>query len=71
MLREELDLFDDQFRMILDAPEEYHQLTEDKVKQEADKVWFDKLDENVCTFKHKMLNWLKQGEESIERESKQ
>ena len=67
---EELCLFDYQFRMILEVPEEYHQLIEDKVKQEEDEVWFDKLDENVCTFKHKVYNWLKQGEESLERESK-
>ena len=69
-LREELRLFDDQFRMILEFHEEYHQLIEDKVKQEEDEVWFDKLDENVCTVKHKVHNWLKQGEESLERESK-
>ena len=71
MVREEFRLFDDQFRMILEVHEEYHQLIEDKVKQEEDEVWFDKLDENVCTFKHKLHNWLKQGEESLERESKQ
>ena len=64
-------MFDYQFRMIIEAPEEYHQLIEDQVKQEEDEVWFDKLDENVCTFKHKVHNWLKQGEESLKRESKQ
>ena len=60
-VREELCLFDDQFRMILEAHEEYYQLIEDKVKQEEDEFWFDKLDENVCIFKHKSL---------VERESK-
>ena len=60
-VREELRLFDDQFMMILEVHEEYHQLIEDKVKQEEDEVWCDKLDENVCTFKHKVHNWLKQG----------
>ena len=70
-VREELRLFDDQFRMILEVHKKYHQLIEDKVKQEEDQVWFDKLDENVCTFKHKVYNWLKQGEESlVERETK-
>ena len=67
-VREELRLFDDQFRMTL---EEYHRLIEDKVKQKEDEVYFDKLDENMCTFKHKVHNWLKQGKESLERESKQ
>ena len=70
-MREEVCLFDDQFRMILVVHEEYHQLIEDKVKQEEDKVWFDKLDKNLCTFKHKVHNWLKQVQESLERESKQ
>ena len=70
-MREELCLFDDQFRMILEAHEENHQLTEDKVKQEKDEVWFDKLDEYVCTFKHQVHNWLKYlKEDSLERESK-
>ena len=70
-VREELRLFDDQFMMILKVHEEYPQLIEDKVKQEGDEVWCDQLDENVCTFKHKVHNWLKQGEKSlVERESK-
>ena len=65
---EELRLFDDQFRMILEVYEEYNQLIEDKVKQEEDKVRFDKLDENVCIFKDKAHK--KQGEELLfERES--
>ena len=49
-VREELCLFDDQFRMILQVREEYHQLIEYKVKQEKDEGWFDKLGENVYTF---------------------
>ena len=48
-----------------------NELIEHKVKQEEDEVWFDKLDKNMCTFKLKVYNWLKQGEESLERESKQ
>ena len=40
-VREELCLFDDQFRLILKVHEKYHQFIEDKVKQEEDKVWFD------------------------------
>ena len=71
MVREDLCLFDDQFRMILEFHEEYHQLIEHKVKDEEDEVWFDKPDENMYTFKHKVHNWLKQGEKSLERESKQ
>ena len=57
--------------MILEVHKEYHQLIKDNIKQEKDEVWFDKLDENVHTFKHKAHNWLKQGKESIEREFKQ
>ena len=69
-VREELNLFDDQFSMILEVHKEYHQLTEDKVKQEENEFQFDKKDKNF-TFKHKVHNLLKQGEQSIERESKQ
>ena len=69
MVREELYLFDDQFRMILEVHEEYHQLIEDKIKQEEDEVWFGKLDKNLCTFKHKVHSG-SQGEGSFERESK-
>ena len=54
---------------MLEVHEEYHQLIEDKDKQEEDEVWFDKLDKNVCIFKHKVHKWLKQGEESLKRES--
>ena len=43
----------------------------DKVKQEEDAVWFDKLHENMCIFKHLVQNRLKQEEESLKRESKQ
>ena len=69
-VREELHLSDDQFRMILEVHKEYHQLIEDKVKQVEDKVWFDKLDQNMCTFKQKVHNWFKKVEESLERKSK-
>ena len=69
-VREELHLSDDQFRMILEVHKEYHQLIEDKVKQVEDKVWFDKLDQNVCTFKQMVHNWFKKVEESLERKSK-
>ena len=71
MVREELCLFEEQFRMILEVHEKYHQLIKDKVKQKDDEVWFDKLDENMCTFKHKVHHWLKQRKELPERESKQ
>ena len=64
-MREEPHLFDDQFRMILKVPEGYHPLIEDKVKQEEDEVWFDKLGEHVCTFKYKLHNWLKQGKSHL------
>ena len=68
-VREELRLFNDQFRMILEVYKEYHQLIEDKVKQEKDEVRFDKLDENVCTFKDKPHK-KQEGEPLFERESK-
>ena len=60
-VREGLRLFDDQFKMTSEVQEEYYQLIEDKVKQEEDEIWLDKLDENVCNLKHKVRNWLSKG----------
>ena len=69
-----ISLNDDQFRqtMVGDNAAEYgDRVHQHKVKQKEDEVWFDKLDENMCTFKHKVHNWLKQGEESlVERQTK-
>ena len=45
-VREALRFFGEQFRIILEVHEQYHQLIEDKVKQEEDEVWFGKLHEN-------------------------
>ena len=57
--------------MIFEVHERYHQLIEDKVKQEEVETWDNKLDKNMCTFKNKVRQWLKQREKSLERESKQ
>ena len=40
-------------------------MIEDKVKQKEDEFWFDKLDKNMCTFKHKVHNCLKQGKSHL------
>ena len=58
MVREELCLFDEPVRMILEVHKEHHQLIKDKVIQKKDLIWFDTLDQRG-------------EEESLEREFKQ
>ena len=41
--------------------QEYHSLLEDDEKL-ADEDWSEEVDEHVCTFKHKVCNWLKEAE---------
>ena len=53
--------FDYIFKQLLLVNQEYHSLLEDDEKL-ADEEWFEKVDERVFTFKHKVYNWLKEGE---------
>lgn len=49
--RKEIHQLDIRFRMILEVHDEYHQLLEDRGKQGENDVWFDRLNEQVRTFK--------------------
>ena len=46
-VREELCLLDGQVKIILEVHDKYRQFIENKVKQEDNEVWFDKLDGNM------------------------
>ena len=60
-VEEELDHFNDLFKMLLKIHEEYSQvLVDDKRAGEED--WFDDLDKKVCAFKRKILNSLRSTE---------
>ena len=49
------------FKQLLLVHQEYHSLLEDDEKL-ADEEWFEEVDERLFTFKHKVYNWLKEGE---------
>ena len=67
-VQEELQLFDSLFSQLLLLREEYHCLLDakDLSLQEFDN-WFEDLYARIFTFKHKVRNWLKEGE--VDRKS--
>ena len=60
MVEEALAQFDYTFKQLLLVHQEYHSLLDDE--KVADEEWFEEVDEHVCTFKHKVYNWLKEAE---------
>ena len=46
------------FRMLV----EIHEKQEETDEEYDDEIWFDDLDEKIFFFKHKVNNWLKEGE---------
>ena len=60
-IREEMDQFNDIINLFMSAHEEYQCLLTDE-EQAADSVWYDQFNENVFSFKHKMVMWLKVAE---------
>ena len=62
MVKEEMCLLDDLFKMLMGLNNEYQQLL-DESQREVNDDWFDELDQNVCTFKRKIHHWLKENNE--------
>ena len=60
-IREEMDQFNDIINLFMSAHEKYQCLLTDE-EQAADSVWHDQFNENVFSFKHKMVMWLKVAE---------
>ena len=54
--------FNDLFKMLLGAHEEYNALLEDETRDKKDE-WFDEIDNQVFSFKRKITCWLKNAEE--------
>ena len=46
------------FRMLVEIHEEQEEID----KEYDDEIWFDDLDQKILSFKHKVHNWLKEGE---------
>ena len=59
-IREEMDEFNDIIKLFMSAHEEYQSLLTDQ-EQAVDSEWYDQFDE-VFSFKHKMVKWLKEAE---------
>ena len=39
-----------------------HEELEEIDEEYDDKIWFDDMDQKIFSFKHKVYNWLKEGE---------
>ena len=57
-LREEMHQYDDQFKMLVEAHNEYVKLLSEDL-HEGEENWFVAVDEVVFTQKHKMYNWMR------------
>ena len=57
--------FNDLFKMFLSAHKEYNALLEDEAMVKEDE-WFDEIDNQVFSFKRKIICWL----ENVEEENK-
>ena len=60
-IREEMDQFNDTMKLLMSTNEEYQSLLTNE-EQATDSEWYDQFDENVFSFKHKMVKWLKEAE---------
>ena len=60
-VREQLQQFDDIFRMMLDVQKSYNSLLP-PAEQQRDEEWFDDLDHNICSFKQRIHSWIKDAE---------
>ena len=57
-VKEEWAQLNDMFRMLVEIHEEQEEIDEEY----DDEMWFDDMDQKILSFKHKMHNWLKEGE---------
>ena len=57
-VKEELAQLNNMFRMLVEIHEEQEGIDEEY----DDEIWFDDMDQKIFSFKHKVHNWLKEGE---------
>ena len=57
-MKEELAQLNNMFRMLVEIHEEQEEIDEEN----DDETWFADLDQKIFSFKHKVHNWLKEGE---------
>ena len=61
---EEMKQFNDLFKMLLDAHQEYNQLLGDD-ERGRDDDWFDDVDTQVCSFERKVHCWLREAAQRV------
>ena len=57
-VKKELAQVNNMFRMLVETHKEQEEIDEEY----DDEIWFDNMDQKVFSFKHKVHNWLKEGE---------
>ena len=60
VVEQEMKQFNDLFKMLLDAHQEYNQLLGDN-ERDRDDDWFDDVDTQVCSFKRNVHCWLREA----------
>ena len=67
-VKEELAQLNDTFKLIEDINQEMIELDDNYTEE----LWFTDIDEKVSSFKHKVHNWLREGDEmqGIEKKSR-
>ena len=68
-VREELDQYSDLFKLVTNHHEEYCKLL-DAENQQHEELWFDDLDQDVFSFKHRVHSWLKEAAQKSSRGSR-
>ena len=63
-VEEEMKQFNDLFKMLLDAHQEYNQLLGDD-ERGRDDDWFDDVDTQVCSFKRMVHCWLRKAAQRV------
>ena len=64
VVEEEMKQFNDLFKMLLDAHQEYNQLLGDD-ERGRDDDWFDDVDTQVCSFERKVHCWLREAAQRV------
>ena len=69
VVEEELNQFNDLFKLLLEVHQEYNSLLDDD-NRERDNEWFDETDSQACSFKRKVHSWLREAEKKDEASKK-
>ena len=60
-VRDQMQQLDEIFKMMFEVHKEYNSMLQPDA-QETDEKWFDDVEHNLCAFKQKIHNWMKNAE---------